>query len=112
MVRYCATIAEVIITDEETQEQETLTVDCSYLDGMLTFGISYPFKEARFYWLYVNVAEACTGEVLGGDEVSIGVNINKSKLFATAQENYQTYSMTSDYYKEIVKPKPKFYVKE
>ena len=124
LVRRSALYYDVIIAEEETGETSKFVVQGIYDNGMLTFTLAFPFIDSRFYWMYVNVSgandfgvrvEADGGTIEAIQCLSVldtGVNVNKSKIYSTSEDDLQTYSMTEGYYKEIDKPKSKFYVKE
>jgi len=99
LIRDEATAYKAVIINEETGNSTSSVITASYSDGLLTFDLTYPFVEGRFYWMYINVS-------------STGKNLNKTKIYATEQTDYQSYMLTDGYYNEIVKTNTNFYVKE
>lgn len=98
-VRKEAANYNIVLTDEETLVKNTIDISATYADGMLTFNLSFAFKSERFYWMYVN-------------DQDTGLNLNKTKIYITDQADYQVYSMTEGYYKEIEKPEKRYYVRK
>lgn len=99
LIRDTASSYTAVIVNEETTTSTSQVIAANYSDGLLTFDLTYSFAEGRFYWLRIN-------------NTSTGRNLNKSKIYATEQTDFQTYDLTDGYYDEIVKTKTDFYVKE
>lgn len=117
----------ITLTNEQSQVESTYLVQGVYDSGSLTFDLSHDFQENRFY--YLNISEwnfnyQMKRVVLDGginespeclmplsETMEIGINLNKSKIFITAQSDLEKYSLTNDFYTIIEKDEREFTIK-
>lgn len=92
----------VSITDEQTTVTTNSSVTGTFSDGELTLNLTYAFVEGRFYRLKIFTSVAGVADEL----------VTIQKLYATAQTDYQTYSVLDGYYKPITKEKSTYIVKK
>lgn len=96
-IRQEVTTATAVVLEEETQIETTSIITGTYASGVLTFTLTHTFLDKRFYFLELS---------------SEGVNINKSKIFATTETDLEAFSMNTDYYTTITKDAKTFKVKQ
>jgi len=117
----------ITLTNEQSQVESIYLVQGVYDSGSLTFDLSHGFQENRFYYLNIsewnfnyqmkrvvldngiNEAPECLMPL--SETMEIGINLNKSKIFITAQPDLEKYSLTNDFYTIIKKDEREFTIK-
>ena len=98
-VRSEITACDAVLVEEETKDSTSYEVSGSYDSGAFTFNIAHAFLEGRFYWLKLNDSDTAQ-------------NLNKSKIFVTAQTDFENFDMNQDYYETITKDERTYIVKQ
>jgi len=101
---HTSTTYEVTLIDEESREATITNLSGSYVNGRVSFDISYDFIDKSFYFFKVNVGTSAGDYVAAdyaADDYYLAVGdvdeIYRGKIWVTNQTDFEKYNAVNNY---------------